>query len=56
MPPSEQALRERLVGRGTDEPEEIERRLAVAERELAAQEEFDHKVDERPPGGRGRAS
>jgi guanylate kinase len=44
VPPSEQALRERLVGRGTDDPEEIERRLAVAERELAAQNEFDHKV------------
>jgi guanylate kinase len=44
VPPSERALRERLVGRGTDDPEEIERRLAVAERELAAQHEFDHKV------------
>jgi guanylate kinase len=44
VPPSEQALRERLVGRGTDDPDEIERRLAVAERELAAQDEFDHKV------------
>jgi guanylate kinase len=44
LPPSEQALRERLVGRGTDRPEEIERRLAVAERELAAQGEFHHKV------------
>jgi len=44
VPPSEQALRERLVGRGTDDPEQIERRLAVDERELAAQDEFDHKV------------
>jgi guanylate kinase len=44
VPPSGQALRERLVGRGTDDPEEIERRLAVAERELAAQGEFDHHV------------
>ncbi|MBS1870983.1 MAG: guanylate kinase [Actinobacteria bacterium] len=44
VPPSEQALRERLVGRGTDAPEEIERRLEVAERELAAQGEFPHKV------------
>jgi guanylate kinase len=44
VPPSEQALRERLVGRGTDEQEEIERRLAVAERELAAREEFHHQV------------
>ena len=44
VPPSGEALRERLVGRGTDDPEQIERRLAVAERELAAQNEFDHKV------------
>jgi guanylate kinase len=44
VPPSGAALRERLVGRGTDRPEEIERRLRVAEQELAAQGEFDHKV------------
>jgi guanylate kinase len=43
-PPSDRALRERLVGRGTDEPEEIERRLRVAEQELAARDEFDHTV------------
>jgi guanylate kinase len=44
VPPSEQALRERLVGRGTDQADEIERRLAVADRELSAQGEFHHKV------------
>jgi len=44
VPPSDAALRERLVGRGTDTPEDIERRLQVAEQELAAQDEFDHKV------------
>jgi guanylate kinase len=44
VPPSEAALRERLVGRGTDDPHEIERRLQVAGLELAAQHEFDHKV------------
>jgi len=44
VPPSEQALRERLVGRGTDDPDEIERRLAVAERELSARDEFHHQV------------
>jgi guanylate kinase len=44
LPPSPVALRERLVGRGTDAPEEIERRLAVAREELAAQDEFDHLV------------
>jgi guanylate kinase len=44
LPPSGSALRERLVGRGTDPPEEIERRLRVADEELAARDEFDHLV------------
>ena len=39
-PPSREALRERLVGRGTDAPDVIERRLAVAELELDAAGEF----------------
>ena len=43
-PPSREALHARLVGRGTDAPEDIARRLRVAEQELAAQDEFDHKV------------
>jgi guanylate kinase len=43
-PPSEEALRTRLVGRGSDDPEQIEKRLAVAREELAAREEFDHVV------------
>ena len=43
-PPSEQALRARLVGRGTDDPEQVARRLAVAREELAAQDEFGHVV------------
>src|SRR3954447_5949188 len=43
-PPSDEALRTRLVGRGSDDPEQIERRLAVAREELAAREEFDHVV------------
>jgi guanylate kinase len=43
-PPSLPALRTRLVGRGTDDTEEVERRLAVAEQELAAQPEFGHVV------------
>ena len=43
-PPSLGALRTRLVGRGTDGGEEVERRLAVAEKELAAREEFTHVV------------
>ncbi len=43
-PPSLEALRTRLVGRGTDGAEEVARRLAVAEQELAAQPEFGHVV------------
>jgi guanylate kinase len=43
-PPSLQALRTRLIGRGTDDAEEVERRLTVAEDELAAQPEFAHVV------------
>jgi guanylate kinase len=43
-PPSLQALRERLTGRGTDDPAEVERRLQVAEQELTAQPEFAHVV------------
>jgi guanylate kinase len=43
-PPSEEALRTRLVGRGSDAPEQIEQRLAVARDEMAAREEFDHVV------------
>jgi len=43
-PPSLDSLRARLVGRGTDDPEEVERRLRVAEQELASQPEFSHVV------------
>jgi len=43
-PPSLAALRTRLIGRGTDNAEEVERRLRVAEQELAAQPEFAHVV------------
>lgn len=39
-PPTPETLRTRLVGRGTDAKEQIDRRLAVAEEELAAQPEF----------------
>jgi guanylate kinase len=41
-PPSLPALRTRLIGRGTDDAAEVERRLQVAEQELAAQPEFAH--------------
>ncbi len=43
-PPAPEALVERLTGRGTDSREAIERRLAVAREELAAQGEFEHVV------------
>jgi guanylate kinase len=43
-PPSLEDLRHRLEKRGTDEPDEVERRLRVAEGELAAQPEFGHVV------------
>jgi len=39
LPPSLDTLRERLVGRGTDDPEVIERRLARAREELREAEE-----------------
>ena len=43
-PPSPEALRSRLVGRGTDTPRQVEARLRTAERELEAQDEFPHVV------------
>jgi guanylate kinase len=43
-PPAGEALRDRLVGRGTDDPEEVARRMEVAEQELAAAGEFHHRV------------
>ena len=43
-PPSDDALRTRLVGRGSDAMEQIERRLEVARDELEAREEFEHVI------------
>jgi guanylate kinase len=43
-PPTLQELRTRLIGRGTDDPEGVERRLLVAAEELMAQPEFAHVV------------
>ncbi|TWG92088.1 guanylate kinase [Nocardioides sp. J9] len=40
-PPSWEELVRRLVGRGTEDEEERERRLATARQELAAESEFD---------------
>jgi guanylate kinase len=44
LPPSWDELVRRLIGRGTESPEEQERRLATAKVELAAQNEFDARV------------
>ena len=43
-PPSAETLRTRLVGRGTDTQEQVQRRLETAAAELAAQPEFAHVV------------
>jgi len=43
-PPSREALRARLVGRGTDSAEQVDARLRTAERELESQPEFRHVV------------
>jgi guanylate kinase len=43
-PPNLEELQRRLVGRGTESPEEIAVRLQTAEIEMAAQDLFDHIV------------
>ncbi len=43
MPPSEEALRTRLIGRG-DTTADMDQRLETARDELAARHEFDHEV------------
>lgn len=43
-PPSPEALRERLLGRGTDTAEAMEERLRTAETELRARSEFAHVI------------
>ena len=43
-PPSDEALRLRLEGRGTDSPEDVARRLETAREELRAQGEFPHVI------------
>lgn len=44
LPPSWSALEHRLRGRGTDAPDVIERRLAIARHELAAAPEYDYGI------------
>ena len=43
-PPSRETLRTRLIGRGTDTTDQVQRRLESADAELAAQPEFAHVV------------
>ena len=43
-PPDPATLRERLEGRGTDDPAAVDERLRTAELELDAQQEFQHVV------------
>jgi guanylate kinase len=44
LPPTWEELVRRLIGRGTESPDEQQRRLETAKVELAAQDEFDHRV------------
>ncbi|MDN4615461.1 guanylate kinase [Leifsonia sp. F6_8S_P_1B] len=44
LPPTWEELVRRLIGRGTEDSAEQQRRLETAKVELAAQDEFDHKV------------
>jgi guanylate kinase len=43
-PPFPEALRARLVGRGTDTPAQVDERMRTAELELEAQPEFAYVV------------
>src|SRR5690606_34374706 len=54
LTPTAEALVRRLVGRGTESPEEQARRLETARAELAAQDEFDVKIVNREVGQAAR--
>ncbi|MBX3099838.1 MAG: guanylate kinase [Salinibacterium sp.] len=54
LPPTWEELVRRLIGRGTEPPEEQQRRLDTAKVELAAQDEFDAKVINREVGQAAR--
>ena len=43
-PPSLEELRARLTGRGTEAPEEVEKRLSCAEAELAYSNQYDYLI------------
>jgi len=42
MPPSHEVLVQRLAGRGTDDPAQVKRRLAAAEREMSQRTRYRH--------------
>ena len=44
LPPSVKALRERLTGRNTESPAEIEKRIGIAQDEIKAAKLYDHTV------------
>lgn len=44
LPPSEEELRRRLVGRGTESEEQVLARLELAKQEISQRNEFDHNV------------
>ena len=44
LPPSFEELEHRLRGRGTETPEKIEKRLAVAKAEMARAPEYDYQI------------
>ncbi len=44
LPPSVEVLKERLVGRGTEQPDVIAARIAQAESELASADLYDYRV------------
>jgi guanylate kinase len=44
LPPSIKILRERLTGRSTESPEEIEKRIGIAQDEIKAAKLYDHTV------------
>lgn len=54
LPPTWEELVRRLIGRGTEEPAEQQRRLDTAKVELAAQDEFDFKVVNQEVSGAAR--
>ena len=44
LPPSFEVLRKRLTGRNTETPEQVEKRLAKAEKEMSLKDRYDYSV------------